>query len=93
MHIQDFFQNFLKLFLVGLHGDCTISLIAQDMSPHPGSRGARVRPRARCPARTPERNLTARPPYCAAAPFPAPFVSARLLFQLQNARLNFLAPA
>jgi len=33
MHIQDFFQNFLKLFLVGLHGDCTISLIAQDMSP------------------------------------------------------------
>ena len=28
MHIQDFFQNFLKLFLVGLHGDCTISLIA-----------------------------------------------------------------
>ena len=34
MHIQDFFQNFLKLFLVGLHGDYTISLIAQDMSPH-----------------------------------------------------------
>ena len=33
MHIQDFFQNFLTLFLVGLHGDCTISLIAQDMSP------------------------------------------------------------
>ena len=33
MHIQDFFQNFLKLFLVGLHGNCTISLIAQDMSP------------------------------------------------------------
>ena len=33
MHIQDFFQNFLKLFLVGLHGDCTINLIAQDMSP------------------------------------------------------------
>ena len=33
MHIQDFFQNFLKLFLVGLHDDCTISLIAQDMSP------------------------------------------------------------
>ena len=33
MHIQDFFQNFFKLFLVGLHGDCTISLIAQDMSP------------------------------------------------------------
>ena len=33
MHIQDFFQNFLKLFLVRLHGDCTISLIAQDMSP------------------------------------------------------------
>ena len=33
MHIQDFFQNFLKLFLVGLHGDCTISLIAPDMSP------------------------------------------------------------
>jgi len=31
MHIQDFFQNFLKLFLVGLHGDCTISLIAQDI--------------------------------------------------------------
>ena len=30
MHIQ----NFLKLFLVGLHGDCTISLIAQDMSPN-----------------------------------------------------------
>jgi len=36
MHIQDFFQNFLKLFLVGLHGDCTISLIAQDMSPLAG---------------------------------------------------------
>ena len=33
MHIQDFFQNFLKLFLVGLHGDYTISLIAHDMSP------------------------------------------------------------
>ena len=33
MHIQDFFQNFLKLFLVGLHGDCTVRLIAQDMSP------------------------------------------------------------
>ena len=33
MHIQKKFQNFLKLFLVGLHGDCTISLIAQDMSP------------------------------------------------------------
>ena len=33
MHIQDFFQNFLKLFLVGLHGDYTISLIAQDMPP------------------------------------------------------------
>jgi len=33
MHIQDFFQNFLKLFLVELHGDCTITLIAQDMSP------------------------------------------------------------
>ena len=33
MHIQDFFQNFLKLFLVGLHDDCTINLIAQDMSP------------------------------------------------------------
>ena len=32
MHIQDFFQNFLKFFLVGLHGDCTINLIAQDMS-------------------------------------------------------------
>ena len=33
MHIQDFFQNFLKFFLVGLHGDCTISLIAQDIFP------------------------------------------------------------
>ena len=33
MHIQDFFQNFLKFFLVRLHGDCTISLIARDMSP------------------------------------------------------------
>ena len=33
MHIQNFFQNFLKLFLVGLHDDCTVSLIAQDMSP------------------------------------------------------------
>ena len=32
MHIQDFFQNFLKLFLVGLPDDCIISLIAQDMS-------------------------------------------------------------
>jgi len=32
MHIQDFFQNFLKLVLVGLHGNCTISLIAH-MSP------------------------------------------------------------
>ena len=38
MHIQDFFQNFLKLFLVGLHGDCTIILIAQDMSPTSKSR-------------------------------------------------------
>ena len=33
MHIQDFFQNFLKLFLARLHSDCTINLIAQDMSP------------------------------------------------------------
>ena len=33
MHIQDFFQNFLKFFLIGLHDDCTINLIAQDMSP------------------------------------------------------------
>ena len=32
MHIQVFFQNFLKLFLVRLRGDCTINLIAQDMS-------------------------------------------------------------
>ena len=37
MHIQDFFQNFLKLFLVGLHSDCTINLIAQDMSPQAGA--------------------------------------------------------
>ena len=29
MHIQDFFQNFLKLFLVGLYGDCTVTLNAQ----------------------------------------------------------------
>ena len=33
MHIQDFFQNFLKLFLVGLYDNCTINLIAHDMSP------------------------------------------------------------
>ena len=33
MHIQDFFQNFLKLFLIRLYGNCTINLIAHDMSP------------------------------------------------------------
>ena len=42
MHIQDFFQNFLKLFLVGLHGDCTISLIAQYMSPLLGDKNLAV---------------------------------------------------
>jgi len=43
MHIQDFFQNFLKLFLVGLHSDCTISLIAQDMSPGKGQNGTEAK--------------------------------------------------
>ena len=33
MYIHDFFQNFLKTFLVWLHGDFTSSVIAPDMSP------------------------------------------------------------
>ena len=36
MYIHDFFQNFLKTFLVGLHGDFTSSVIAPDMSPFRG---------------------------------------------------------
>ena len=37
MYIHDFFQNFLKTFLVGLHGDFTSSVIAQDMSGVPST--------------------------------------------------------
>ena len=33
MYIHDFFQNFLKTFLVWLHGDFTSCVIAPDMSP------------------------------------------------------------
>ena len=33
MYIYDFFQNFLKTFLVWLHGNFTSSVIAPDMSP------------------------------------------------------------
>ena len=33
MYIHDFFQNFLKTFLVWLHSDFTSSMIAPDMSP------------------------------------------------------------
>ena len=33
MYIHDCFQNFLKTFLVWLHGDFTSSVIAPDMSP------------------------------------------------------------
>ena len=44
MYIHDFFQNFLKTFLVWLHGDFTSSVIAPDMSPskeHPVALGRR----------------------------------------------------
>ena len=44
MHIQDFFQNFLKLFLVGLHDDYTINLIAHDISPTTGAAGLPLSP-------------------------------------------------
>ena len=40
MYIHDFFQNFLKTFLVCFHGAFTSSVIAPDMPPPPTPSGA-----------------------------------------------------
>jgi hypothetical protein len=56
MYIHDFFQNFLKTFLVGLHGDFTSFVIAPDMSPPQAPAagvpcwGAAVKPNVSSPA-------------------------------------------
>ena len=44
MYIHDFFQNFLKTFLVCFHGAFTSSVIAPDMPPEFGGVGLVERP-------------------------------------------------
>ena len=78
MYIHDFFQNFLKTFLVGLHGDFTNSVIALDMSPITG-------PSARSPPRLLHRRRSPQAQPQAAqvrrrAPVQGTFCLQRLLF-------------